>query len=137
MSCQGCLSRVCAALPLAVVFMLAAFTQLPGRESSTVVIQNSPYPEVVDAEAVFGPRVPSGGVTGMLRVASPVTGCEKLTNTGDGPWIALMQRSEPSENCGFVTKARPPRASTPIFFSDAPDEQRQRRRPPPPQSPRV
>ena len=124
MSCQGCLSRACAALPLAVVFVLAASTQLPGRESSTVVIQKSPYPEVVDAEAVFGPRVPSGGVTGMLRVASPVTGCEKLTNTGEGPWIASCSAANPRRTAPSSPRRVPAREHPRLLSSNDNDNDR-------------
>jgi len=107
--CDGFVSRLCAALPIAIVFMLAAISQLPSEGGSRVVLSyQGSHLEMTDVEARFGPRVSPGGVSGVLRLAVPVEGCEPLKNQGDGPWVALMQRGGeggPTE-CGFVTKVR-------------------------------
>ena len=112
MRCHALFARCCAALPIAVVFMLAALSQLPGDEGSRVVIQTKGMTslELTDAEATFGPRIPAGGVAGTLRLAVPIEGCERLKNKYDGPWIALLKRGGTDPSCSFVTKVRPTRA---------------------------
>jgi hypothetical protein len=111
MRCHALFARCCAALPIAVVFMLAALSQLPGDEGSRVVIQTKGMTslELTDAEATFGPRIPAGGVAGTLRLAVPIEGCERLKNKYDGPWIALLKRGGVDPSCSFVTKVRPTR----------------------------
>jgi hypothetical protein len=114
--CAAFASRVCAALPFALVLTLAAFSQLPGRSESTIaLLQNAAYPDVADAAATFGPRIPRAGLTGTLFLAAPLEGCAPLAKHPGGPWIALMERSEPSADCGFITKGErtPRRAAVP------------------------
>lgn len=114
--CAAFASRVCAALPFALVLTLAAFSQLPGRSESTIaLLQNAAYPDVADAAATFGPRIPRAGLTGTLFLAAPLEGCAPLAKHPGGPWIALMERSEPSADCGFITKGErtPRRAGVP------------------------
>ena len=101
------------ALPIAVVLVLAAFSQLPGDQGSRVVVltrKGMTSLELTDEEATFGPRIPPGGVAGTLRLAVPIEGCERLKNKYDGPWIALLKRGGTDPSCSFVTKVRPTRA---------------------------
>ena len=112
MRCHAFFARCCAALPIAVVLVLAAFSQLPGDEGSRVVVLTKGMTslELADEEATFGPRIPPGGVAGTLRLAVPIEGCERLKNKYDGPWIALLKRGGTDPSCSFVTKVRPTRA---------------------------
>ena len=109
MRCHAFFARCCAALPIAVVFTLAAFSQLPSDAGSRVVVQTKGMTslELTDAEATFGPRIPAGGVAGTLRLALPIDGCERLENKYHGPWIALLKRGGVDPSCSFVTKVRP------------------------------
>ena len=112
MRCHAFFARCCAALPIAVVLVLAAVSQLPGDEGSRVVVLTKGMTslELTDEEATFGPRIPPGGVAGTLRLAVPIEGCERLKNKYDGPWIALLKRGGTDPSCSFVTKVRPTRA---------------------------
>lgn len=102
--CRAC---TCA-FPVVLLVFLAAFTSLPGRYDSHVVVRSYAgyLPVVKDEPAVFGPRVPADGVTARLEEASPKEACEALTNKYEGRWIALVQRSFGTEKCDFVTKVR-------------------------------
>ena len=68
--CRAC---TCA-FPVVLLAFLAAFTSLPGRYESHVVVRSYagylPY-QLKDEPAVFGPRVPADGVTARLEEASP------------------------------------------------------------------
>ena len=103
--CRAC---TCA-FPVVLLVFLAAFTSLPGRYESHVVVRSYagylPY-QLKDEPAVFGPRVPADGVTARLEEASPKEACEALTNKYEGRWIALVRRSFGTEKCDFVTKVR-------------------------------
>jgi hypothetical protein len=109
MRCHALFARCCAALPIAVVLVLAAVSQLPRDEGSRVVVLTKGMTslELTDEEATFGPRIPPGGVAGTLRLAVPIEGCERLKNKYDGPWIALLKRGGTDPSCSFVTKVRP------------------------------
>ena len=100
--CRAC---TCA-FPVVLLVFLAAFTSLPGRYESHVVVRSYagylPY-QLKDEPAVFGPRVPADGVTARLEEASPKEACEALTNKYEGRWIALVRRSFGTEKCDFVT----------------------------------
>lgn len=102
--CRAC---TCA-FPVVLLVFLAAFTSLPGSYDSHLVVRSYAgyLPVVKDEPAVFGPRVPSDGVTARLEEASPKEACEALTNKYEGRWIALVQRSFGTEKCDFVTKVR-------------------------------
>ena len=69
-----------------------------------VVIDNYTFPNIKDEPAQFGPRLPAEGVTGPLKAAVPIEGCAPLKNEYTEPWIALLERSAPPEQCSFVTK---------------------------------
>jgi hypothetical protein len=128
MRCHAFFARCCAALPIAVVLVLAAFSQLPGDQGSRVVVltrKGMTSLELTDEEATFGPRIPPGGVAGTLRLAVPIEGCERLKNKYDGPWIALLKRGGTDPSCSFVTKVRPTRA--PGWSRDTPADEDSRR----------
>ena len=76
--CRAC---TCA-FPVVLLVFLAAFTSLPGRYDSHVVVRSYAgyLPVVKDERAVFGPRVPADGVTARLEEASPKEACEALRN---------------------------------------------------------
>lgn len=79
----------------------------PQLVGGSVVVRNFDLPEMKDAEAAFGPRVPGDGVTGALQVADPIDACgEALKNRHKGPWVALVERSLPSVDCDFLSKVR-------------------------------
>jgi hypothetical protein len=127
MRCHALFARCCAALPIAVVLVLAAVSQLPRDEGSRVVVLTKGMTslELTDEEATFGPRIPPGGVAGTLRLAVPIEGCERLKNKYDGPWIALLKRGGTDPSCSFVTKVRPTRA--PGWSRDTPADEDSRR----------
>lgn len=62
------------------------------------------YPNVRDQPADFGGDIPLEGVQGTLRLADPVEACTTITPHGEGPWIALIQRSGKENNCHFATQ---------------------------------
>ncbi len=112
--CDGFFARACAAMPIAMVFMLAALSQIPADEGSRVVmVTRNSHLELKDLVSSFGPRVPTDGLAGTLRLAVPLEACEPLrNNVGGGPWVALVQRGgeDGPTGCSFVTKVRTPRA---------------------------
>ena len=99
-------SPLAASLFLVAVVVTSLFVE---NVRCDVVIRNysSSFPAIRDEPATFGPRLPAKGVTGPLKAADPITGCtEWLKNPYTGPWIALMERSVPAEQCSFVLKVR-------------------------------
>jgi len=95
-------------LQLIFLLILSLLTGAPRSVlGGSIVIQNGTFPAVRDVPALFGAHIPPEGLTGYLKAASPLSGCTPLTNPPyPEPWIALLERSLPSDQCGFVTKVR-------------------------------
>lgn len=62
------------------------------------------YPNVRDRPANFGGEIPLEGVQGTLKLADPIEACTSIAPHGEGPWIALIQRSGKENNCHFATQ---------------------------------
>ena len=78
--------RACAALPFALVCYARGLLVAPrALGEHHRALQNAAYPDVADAAATFGPRIPRAGLTGTLFLAAPLEGCAPSPSTRAGP----------------------------------------------------
>jgi len=93
------------------MLVVLALTALFARADADIKVKdigrNATFPDIRDEPALFGLRVKHDGVSGDLKVAEPLRACSPLKNPEyTEPWVALIQRSPPSEECSFIMKAK-------------------------------
>jgi E3 ubiquitin-protein ligase RNF13 len=80
------------------------------------------FADLPDLPAAFGPLVPPDGLTGLLVVAQPEDGCSRLERPDvEGPWVALLARSQGQQDCTFdvkVSRAEAAGAAAAIVWDD-------------------